>query len=148
MELTLAKFLVPSDKEARKPYWAGIDQSHFPIDDDDFEEYVQEDIDNVEGDAEKKYDDGKDDIQHSDFGYKMKIGVNPTSFKKDLVGSKKGWKRLKEMEIQLKKLQAQQDEYWHKEHDEMTSMKNEMRTGFLHLSELICKSNNEKVNCD
>ncbi|KAK0607497.1 hypothetical protein LWI29_015813 [Acer saccharum] len=93
----------------------------------------------------KKYDDGKDDIQHSDFGCDMKIGVNPTSFKKDLVGSKKGWKRLKEMEIQLKKLQTQQDEYWHKVYDEMTSMKNEIRTGFLRLSELICKSNNEKT---
>ncbi|KAK0588487.1 hypothetical protein LWI29_001574 [Acer saccharum] len=139
-------YVIPSDKEARKPYWASIDQSHFPIDDDDSEDDVHEDMDNVEGDAEKKkYDDGKDDIQHSDFGCDMKKGVNTTSVKKDQVGSKKGWKRLKEMEIQLKKLQAQQDEYWHKEHDEMTSMKNEMRTGFLHLSELICKSNNEKT---
>ncbi|KAK2661747.1 hypothetical protein Ddye_000321 [Dipteronia dyeriana] len=62
-KLTIFKYLVPSDKEIRKPYWASIDQSQFPIDpmivspekfdcgvdDDDFEVDVQEDIDNVEG---------------------------------------------------------------------------------------------------
>ncbi|KAK3199039.1 hypothetical protein Dsin_022454 [Dipteronia sinensis] len=66
--LTISKFLVPSDEEVTKLYWAGIDQSHFPIDpmivspeecdcgvdDDDYEDDVHEDIDNVEGDAEKK----------------------------------------------------------------------------------------------
>ncbi|KAK3182767.1 hypothetical protein Dsin_030053 [Dipteronia sinensis] len=66
--LTIFKFLVPSDEKVRKPYWVGIDQSHFPInpmivspaecdcgvDDDDYEDDVQEDIDNVEEDAEKK----------------------------------------------------------------------------------------------
>ncbi|KAK2649054.1 hypothetical protein Ddye_016543 [Dipteronia dyeriana] len=73
---TIFKYLVPSDEEIRKPYWASIDQSQFPIDpmivspekfdcgvdDDDFEVDVQEDIDNVEEGAEKKYDDCKDDI--------------------------------------------------------------------------------------
>ncbi|KAK2661746.1 hypothetical protein Ddye_000320 [Dipteronia dyeriana] len=49
------------------------------------------------------------------------------------------------MEIRLKKMQTQQDEYWQKVRDEMTSMKSEMRTGFLRLSELICKSKNEKT---
>ncbi|KAK2656183.1 hypothetical protein Ddye_009235 [Dipteronia dyeriana] len=49
------------------------------------------------------------------------------------------------MEIRLKKMQTQQDEYWQKVRDEMTSMKNEMRIGFLQLSELICKSKNEKT---
>ncbi|KAK2649053.1 hypothetical protein Ddye_016542 [Dipteronia dyeriana] len=49
------------------------------------------------------------------------------------------------MEIRLKKMQTQHDEYWQKVRDEMTSMKNEMRTGFLRLSELICKSKNEKT---
>ncbi|KAK2648594.1 hypothetical protein Ddye_016083 [Dipteronia dyeriana] len=120
----------------------------YGVDDDDFEVDVQKDIDNVEGGAEKKYDDCKDDIQHSNVGYEMKKEVNPTSFKKDQGESKKGWKRLKEMEIRLKKMQTQQDGYWQKVRDEITSMKNEMRTGFLHLSELICKSKNEKVNCD
>ncbi|KAK2653336.1 hypothetical protein Ddye_013192 [Dipteronia dyeriana] len=108
----------------------------------------REDIDNVDGGAEKICDDCKDDIQHSNVGYEMKKEVNPTSFKKDQGESKKGWKRLKEMEIRLKKMQTQQDEYWQKVRDEMTSIKNEMRIGFLRLSELICKSNNEKVNCD
>ncbi|KAK3219055.1 hypothetical protein Dsin_013025 [Dipteronia sinensis] len=78
--LTIAKFLVPTDEEVMKPYWAGINYK------DDF----QEDIDNVERDVEKKYDDGKDDIQHSDVGYDMKRGVKPTSVIKDQVGSKKG----------------------------------------------------------
>ncbi|KAK2663699.1 hypothetical protein Ddye_002273 [Dipteronia dyeriana] len=49
------------------------------------------------------------------------------------------------MEIRLKKMQTQQDEYWQKVRDKMTSMKNEMRIGFIRLSELICKSNNEKT---
>ncbi|KAK2637812.1 hypothetical protein Ddye_025607 [Dipteronia dyeriana] len=111
-QLTIFKYLVLSDEEIRKPYWASIDQSQIPIDpmivspekfdcgvdDDDFEVDVQEDIDNVDGGAEKIYDDCKDDIQHSNIGYEMKKEVNPTSFKKDQGESKKGWKRLKEME--------------------------------------------------
>ncbi|KAK2656143.1 hypothetical protein Ddye_009195 [Dipteronia dyeriana] len=114
------------------------------VDDDDFEVDVHEDIDNVDGGAEKIYDDCKDDIQHSNVGCEMKKEVNPTSFKKDQGESKKGWKRLKEMEIRLKKMQTHQDEYWQKVRDKTTSMKNEMRIRFLRLSELICKSKNEK----
>ncbi|KAK2651998.1 hypothetical protein Ddye_011854 [Dipteronia dyeriana] len=49
------------------------------------------------------------------------------------------------MEIRLKKMQTQQYEYQQEVRDEMTSMKNEMRIGFLRLSELICKSKNEKT---
>ncbi|KAK2639644.1 hypothetical protein Ddye_027439 [Dipteronia dyeriana] len=157
--LNIFKYLVPSDEEIRKPYWVSIDQSQIPIDpmivspekfdcgvdDDDFEVDVHEDIDNVNGGAEKIYDDCKDVIQHSNVGYEIKKEVNPTSFKKDQGESKKGWKRLKEMEIRLKEMQTQQDEYQQEVRDEMTSMKNEMRIGFLRLSELICKSKNEKT---
>ncbi|KAK2641643.1 hypothetical protein Ddye_023406 [Dipteronia dyeriana] len=140
--ITIYITLGPTDEEVRQPFWTSVDKL----------KYVLPDVDGCVGedDVEGNFkDDAEDDVQDDvDDAIKDDIdGDHPTrTLKKVKLGGKKNRpitlekvnKRLDVMQAQQNAMQAQQKAI----QNQMTSMQNtvmdEMRMGFLRLTELIC----------
>ncbi|KAK2658119.1 hypothetical protein Ddye_011171 [Dipteronia dyeriana] len=133
--LTIYKVLGPFDDESKKPYWTGMDQLQYVSPDVDGclgEDDIDDDIeDDIEDDVDDDVDDANENDNEGDH--------QTTNFKKiEVEGKKKELITLENVHKRLDDMQAQQNDL----KDQMTSMKNsrmdEMRMGFLRLTELIC----------
>ncbi|KAK0574581.1 hypothetical protein LWI29_025759 [Acer saccharum] len=138
--LTIYKVLGPSDDESKKPYWAGMDQLEYVspdvdgcVGEDDVEDDVDDDVEDDVGDANQNDIEG--DHQTTTFK-KFEVGGK----KKELITLEKIQKRLDDMQAQQNALQDQMISM----HD---TLMDEMRMGFLRLTELIClKKVSEELN--
>ncbi|KAK2662397.1 hypothetical protein Ddye_000971 [Dipteronia dyeriana] len=136
VRLTIYKKLGPSDEEARKCYWTGMDQL----------QYVSPSVDGYgdENDDEDDVEDDLDDTNHDDINgdHSTKIFTQV-----EVGGKKKKLMKLEQLQKRMDAIQLQQNAL----QDQVTSMQNslmdEMRMGFLLLTELICLNKvAEKLN--
>ncbi|KAK2646922.1 hypothetical protein Ddye_022117 [Dipteronia dyeriana] len=140
--ITMYRTLSPTDEEARQPFWTSMDKLKYVLPDVDGCVGKDDAEDDVEDDAEDDVEDDVDDAMKDDID-----GDHPTrTLKKVEFKGKKNRpitleqvnKRLDVMQAQQNAMQAQQKAI----QDQMTSMQNtimdEMRMGFLRLTELIC----------
>ncbi|KAK2642219.1 hypothetical protein Ddye_023982 [Dipteronia dyeriana] len=135
-QLTIYKNIGPSDEEARKPYWMGMDQLQYVSSNVDGYDDEDDDEDDVEDDAD---DTNHDDIE-GDHSTKIFTQVEVGGKKKKLI-------KLHQLQKRMDVIQLQQNAF----QDQMTymqnSLMNEMQMGFLRLTELICLNKvAEKLN--